>query len=95
LRDVAVHDRKTMTDPLNPQLTAPTAELGIPQDVSALITEALTSDGATTVGLRVGEEAPDFELPDATGTQVRLRDLLDHGPVVLSFQRGRAVPSRA
>jgi peroxiredoxin len=81
-----------MTDPLNPQLTAPTAELGIPQEVSALITEALTSDGATTVGLRVGEEAPDFELPDATGTQVRLRDLLDHGPVVLSFQRGEWCP---
>jgi peroxiredoxin len=81
-----------VTDPLNTQLTALTADLGVPQDVSDLITKALTSDGVTTVGLRVGEEAPDFDLPDATGKQVRLRDLLDRGPVVLSFQRGEWCP---
>ena len=81
-----------MTNPLNPQLTALTADLGIPQDVSDLITKELASDGVTTVGLRVGEDAPDFDLPDATGKQVRLRDLLDHGPVVLSFQRGEWCP---
>jgi peroxiredoxin len=81
-----------MTDSVNLQLTALTADLGVPQDVSALITKALTSDGVTTVGLRVGEEAPDFDLPDATGKQVRLRDLLDHGLVVLSFQRGEWCP---
>jgi hypothetical protein len=46
-----------VTDPLNTQLTALTADLGVPQDVSDLITKALTSDGVTTVGLRVGEEA--------------------------------------
>jgi peroxiredoxin len=81
-----------VTDPLNTQLTALTVDLGVPQDVSDLITKALTSDGVTTVGLRVGEEAPDFDLPDATGKQVRLHDLLDHGPVVLSFQRGEWCP---
>jgi hypothetical protein len=56
-----------VTEPLNTQLTALTADLGVPQDVSDLITKALTSDGVTTVGLRVGEEAPDVDLPDATG----------------------------
>jgi len=81
-----------VTDPLNIQLTALTADLGVPQNVSDLITKALTSDGVTTVGLRVGEEAPDFDLPDATGKRVRLGDLLDHGPVVLSFQRGEWCP---
>ena len=79
-----------MTNPLNPQLTALTADLGIPQDVSDLITKEVASDGVTTVGLRVGEDAPDFD--PATGKQVRLRDLLDHGPVVLSFQRGEWCP---
>jgi len=81
-----------VTDSLNLRLTALTANLGIPHDVSAVITKALSSDGVTTVGLRVGEEAPDFDLPDATGKQVRLGDLLDHGPVVLSFQRGEWCP---
>jgi peroxiredoxin len=81
-----------VTEPLNTQLTALTADLGVPQDVSDLITKALTSDGVTTVGLRVGEEAPDFDLPDATAKRVRLHDLLDHGRVVLSFQRGEWCP---
>ena len=81
-----------MTEPLNLQLSVLTADLGLPQDVSALIAKALASDGVTTVGLRVGEEAPDFDLPDATGKQVRLGDLLDRGPVVLSFQRGEWCP---
>lgn len=81
-----------MTGPLNTELTALTADLNIPPEVSALITKTLTSDGVTTVGLRVGEKAPDFELPDATGKQVRLRDLLEDGPVVLSFQRGEWCP---
>lgn len=32
-----------------------------------------------------GSTAPDFELPDQTGTRTRLRDLLTRGPVVLFF----------
>ena len=39
-------------------------------------------------GLRVGERAPDFSLPNAFGRQVRLTDLLSEGPVVLTFYRG-------
>ena len=81
-----------MTDSLNHQLTALTADLGVPPEVSALITEALSGDGETTVGLRVGDEAPDFDLPEATGKQVRLADVLDRGPVVVSFQRGEWCP---
>ncbi len=32
-----------------------------------------------------GERAPDFELPDETGTPRRLSDLVSQGPVVLFF----------
>jgi hypothetical protein len=37
----------------------------------------------------VGEEAPDFELPVAGSDRtVRLKDVLNRGPAVLSFYRG-------
>jgi hypothetical protein len=39
-------------------------------------------------GLRVGERAPDFILPNQRGETVRLSDRLSRGPVVLSFYRG-------
>ena len=35
--------------------------------------------------MRTGDTAPDFELPDETGTARRLTDLLADGPVVLFF----------
>jgi peroxiredoxin len=39
-----------------------------------------------------GEPMPDFMLPDENGRLVRLADLLDDGPVVLSFNRGHWCP---
>jgi AhpC/TSA family len=39
-------------------------------------------------GLRIGESAPDFALPNQRGETVRLSDRLSLGPVVLSFYRG-------
>lgn len=39
--------------------------------------------------LDIGDEAPDFELPDAaTDTKVKLSAVLAEGPVVLAFYRG-------
>ena len=35
--------------------------------------------------MKVGDQAPDFELPDQTGTKLRLSELLENGPVVLFF----------
>lgn len=35
--------------------------------------------------LKTGEQAPDFSLPDQTGTELRLSELLEKGPVVLFF----------
>lgn len=39
-------------------------------------------------GLRIGERAPDFNLPNQRGEMVRLSDRLSRGPVVLNFYRG-------
>jgi hypothetical protein len=39
-------------------------------------------------GLRIGERAPDFTLPNQRGEMVNLRDRLSRGPVVLNFYRG-------
>ena len=39
-------------------------------------------------GLRIGERAPDFTLPNQRGEMVRLSDRLSRGPVVLNFYRG-------
>src|ERR1700749_2859758 len=38
--------------------------------------------------MRKGDVAPDFELPDETGTPRKLSDLLEAGPVVLFFYPG-------
>ena len=35
--------------------------------------------------MKQGDKAPDFELPDQTGTTLRLSELLNNGPVVLFF----------
>jgi peroxiredoxin len=43
-------------------------------------------------GLRVGDLAPDFTLPNAKETPVRLYERLARGPVVLSFYRGAWCP---
>ena len=53
--------------------------------------EGLRTSGAVP-GIEIGELAPEFVLPDATGTKVALRDLLAIGPVVVSFYRGAWCP---
>ena len=42
--------------------------------------------------INVGDIAPDFTLPNATGDPVTLYEALDSGPVVLSFYRGGWCP---
>ena len=51
--------------------------------------EELRGSGVMQRVARVGQAAPDFTLPNATGAPVRLADLRARGPVVLSFYRGR------
>ena len=42
--------------------------------------------------LGVGDTAPMFELPDAFGRVVRLADVLESGPAIVSFYRGSWCP---
>jgi peroxiredoxin len=43
-------------------------------------------------GLVVGEKAPDFSLPNATGELISLSQCLKLGPVILKFYRGEWCP---
>ena len=78
--------------PLAPRLaacrTAPGAWLA---SYDALIARLKASD-AMAGAPGVGDVAPDFALPDASGTLWRLSDLVARGPAVLSFNRGSWCP---
>ena len=39
-------------------------------------------------GLKVGDKAPDFSLPNPDGKPVALQDYTSRGPVVVIFYRG-------
>jgi len=60
-----------------------------PPEVTAILRrgiEDVRESGAA--GLRIGERAPDFALPNQRGEMVRLSERLSRGPVVLNFYRG-------
>ncbi|WP_047247383.1 peroxiredoxin-like family protein [Maribacter thermophilus] len=42
--------------------------------------------------IKIGEKAPDFELPDPLGNQISLSSLLNEGPLVITFYRGSWCP---
>jgi peroxiredoxin len=54
--------------------------------------QQLISSSAASKARKVGEVAPDFTLSDALGRMVTLSDLLQQGPVVLTFYRGAWCP---
>ena len=55
--------------------------------ICAFATEPTTEE---EIGLRVGERAPAFKLPDQNGREVSLDELLQTGPVALVFFRSTA-----
>jgi peroxiredoxin len=55
-------------------------------------TSRLAASDLAIRALKPGNAAPDFILPDVHGEAVRLRALLDHGPVVIVFYRGGWCP---
>lgn len=57
------------------------------QNVEAAVKE-VADTGILDRALKVDDHAPDFMLPDATGTNVELSSLLKQGPVVLTWYRG-------
>lgn len=54
--------------------------------------EAVKRSGVLEKALKVGDKAPEFALPDATGKTVKLSDLLKDGPVVVTWYRGAWCP---
>ncbi|MFF8597999.1 peroxiredoxin-like family protein [Streptomyces sp. NPDC015232] len=67
----------------------------IPPHIRAIMNRAgreLADSGQADRALGVGDTAPDFTLPAATGDPVALRTLLGLGPVVLAFYRGAWCP---
>jgi hypothetical protein len=51
-------------------------------------TEELRDSGIMDRLPAVGDLAPPFELPDTDGRVVRSADLLERGPLIVSFYRG-------
>lgn len=63
-----------------------------PDDVKAVLQDAaktLEASGLQAAASRVGDQAPEFRLTDATGRIVSLSELRLEGPVVLAFYRGK------
>jgi peroxiredoxin len=60
--------------------------------VYARAAEWLAATDIVERAVRVGDRAPLFELPDAFGHPVKLADVLDSGPAIVSFYRGSWCP---
>lgn len=79
---------------LREQLEDLAASVNRPEEAKAAINRAFADieEHGLVPGLAIGDQAPDFELPDARGGRVRLADRLATGPVVLTFYRGSWCP---
>ncbi|MFF8392032.1 peroxiredoxin-like family protein [Streptomyces sp. NPDC016172] len=67
----------------------------IPAEIREIMQRAgqeLADSGQADRALTVGDKAPRFSLPSATGQTLALDDLLADGPVVLTFYRGAWCP---
>ncbi len=53
---------------------------------------AVEESGILSSALNVGDKAPDFELNDQNGEAVKLSDMLEDGPVILTWYRGGWCP---
>jgi len=51
-----------------------------------------TKDNRIPVGLKVGDKAPEFSGYDQTGKAVNSKKLLENGPIILFFYRGKWCP---
>ncbi len=54
--------------------------------------EEVRKSGAVEKAMKVGDRAPDFELPDANGKKVKLSGLIARGPVIVTWYRGGWCP---
>ena len=91
------HAAAAQERPLQTQLEARTAEsrATMPAEVQKLLAggvEAVRQSGLVEKAPKVGDQAKPFALPDAQGNRVRLAELLERGPVVLTWYRGGWCP---
>lgn len=82
---------------LKEQLDAKVDEMSgqIPAEQRAVMnqkTEALEMSGLAVKSTGLEHEFPEFELTNATGETVKLSELLEKGPLVISFYRGGWCP---
>jgi len=67
-------------------------EAQAPKEVVEIMHRAtadLEKSGILESTVKVGDQAPDFSLKNADGKERSLKELLAHGPVVLTFYRGK------
>ncbi len=67
-------------------------EAKAPKDVLEIMRRAVENirqSGLLATTLKAGDQAPDFTLPNATEQLVSSRTLLQKGPLVVSFYRGK------
>jgi len=75
--------------PLKERLAEFDASRKRPPEVVAILRRGIdTARESGAAGLRIGERAPDFALPNQRGETVMLSERLSRGPVILSFYRG-------
>lgn len=68
---------------------------GLPEEVQQTVggvMQRLMSSNITDNASNVGDKAPEFSLPNVKGGDTTLSELLESGPVVLSFYRGGWCP---
>jgi peroxiredoxin len=94
--DAATDQSRDMEAPLRERLQAVADEVRrVSPEFADTVDRMVARLKAAHVGEtapRPGEPMPDFVLPDEGGRLVRLADLLEKGPVVLSFNRGHWCP---
>ena len=64
----------------------------VPADALAIMqgaTENLNRSGQLARAIKIGDQAPAFELENTDGSIVALSSLIEKGPLVLGFYRGR------
>lgn len=83
----------TAAEALAVELGEKIGSVATPEDIEIMKTEGVAlAESMPNPGLKVGEQAPHFTLPNAFGDSISLYNLLETGPVVLVFYRGNWCP---
>ena len=96
LLEETTENSRMMDAPLGERLKAVADEVDrLSPEFAGVVGRMVARLKANNVGQsapQIGEAMPDFILPDQAGQLVRLENLLEQGPVVVSFHRGHWCP---